>query len=94
MSDAAPDGAPPDTGAPKRRGKVRKRHTIGKVVLASVLVMAMATGLGTIWLYRHLNGNLNVVDVTDARRVVLKVLDAASNRRAADASESALAVRW
>jgi LCP family protein required for cell wall assembly len=24
----------------------------------------MVTGLGTIWLYRHLNGNLNVVDVT------------------------------
>jgi LCP family protein required for cell wall assembly len=65
MSDAAPEGAPPDTSAPKRRGKVRKRHTIGKVVLASVLVMAMATGLGTIWLYRHLNGNLNVVDLTD-----------------------------
>ncbi|GAW51175.1 MULTISPECIES: LCP family protein [unclassified Nocardioides] len=64
MSDPAPDGAEPDTSAPKRRGKVRKRHTIGKIVLATVLVMAMATGLGTIWLYRHLNGNLNVVDVT------------------------------
>ncbi|MCW2774488.1 MAG: cell envelope-related transcriptional attenuator [Nocardioides sp.] len=64
MSDPAPDGAEPDASAPKRRGKVRKRHTIGKIVLATVLVMAMVTGLGTIWLYRHLNGNLNVVDVT------------------------------
>ena len=64
MSDAAPEGAQPDTAAPKRRGRVRKRHTIGKVVLASVLVLAMATGLGTIWLYRHLNGNLNVLDPT------------------------------
>jgi LCP family protein required for cell wall assembly len=64
VSDPAPDGAEPDPSAPKRRAKVRRRHTIGKIVLATVLVMAMATGLGTIWLYRHLNGNLNVVDVT------------------------------
>jgi LCP family protein required for cell wall assembly len=64
MSDAAPRGAQPDTSAPKRRAKVRRRHTIGKVVLASVLVLAMATGLGTVWLYRHLNGNLDVLDPT------------------------------
>src|SRR4051812_85173 len=69
MSDAAPGsaqrgpGAPAD-GRPKRRAKVRKRHTVGKVLLCTVLVLAMVTGLGTIWLYRHLNGNLNVVDVT------------------------------
>src|SRR3954453_21022177 len=62
MSDAAPDSALPDSSAPKRRGKVRKRHTVGKVLLASVLVLAMVTGLGTIWLYRHLNGNINVFD--------------------------------
>ncbi|MCB0894011.1 MAG: LCP family protein [Nocardioides sp.] len=64
MSDPAPDGVERDSGAPKRRARVRKRHTVGKVLLASVLVMAMVTGLGTIWLYRHLNGNLNVLDVT------------------------------
>jgi LCP family protein required for cell wall assembly len=69
MSDAAPDSAERDSaapaaGGPKRRGKVRKRHTVGKVLLCTVLVLAMVTGLGTIWLYRHLNGNLNVVDVT------------------------------
>jgi LCP family protein required for cell wall assembly len=64
MSDAVPDSAQPEPRAPKRRGKARKRHTIGKVLLASVLVLAMATGLGTIWLYRHLNSNLNVLDVT------------------------------
>ena len=61
---AAPETARPGRGAPKRRAEVRRSHTIGKVVLASVLVLAMATGLGTIWLYRHLNGNLNVLDPT------------------------------
>ena len=62
MSDAAPESVQPDTTAPKRRGKVRKRHTVGKVLLATVLVLAMATGLGTIWMYRHLNSNINVLD--------------------------------
>lgn len=62
MSDAAPESAQLDPSAPKRRGKVRKSHTVGKVLLASILVMAMVTGLGTIWLYRHLNGNINVFD--------------------------------
>jgi LCP family protein required for cell wall assembly len=64
MSDAVPESAQPDPGAPKRRGKARKRHTIGKVLLAATLVLVMATGLGTVWLYRHLNGNLNVLDPT------------------------------
>ena len=64
MSHAAPESAQPDAGAPKRRGKARKRHTVGKVLLATALTLAMATGLGTVWLYRHLNGNLNVLDPT------------------------------
>ncbi|MGY2700429.1 MULTISPECIES: LCP family protein [unclassified Nocardioides] len=64
MSDAAPESAERDPVVPKRRGKVRKRHTVGKVLLASVLVLAMVTGLGTIWLYRHLSGNLNGIDIT------------------------------
>jgi LCP family protein required for cell wall assembly len=65
MSDVVPEGAPPESSVPKRRAKVRRRHTIGKVVLATVLVLAMATGLGTIWLYRHLNDNLNVYDAAE-----------------------------
>ncbi|WP_395696023.1 LCP family protein [Nocardioides sp.] len=68
MSDPAPERVDRDTTAPqgraKRRGKVRKRHTVGKVLLATVLVLVMVTGLGTIWLYRHLNSNLNVYDPT------------------------------
>ena len=71
MTDAAPDleqrdpGDPADPGAPKRKAKKRKRHTVAKVLLATVLVLAMVTGLGTIWLYRHLNSNLNVLDISD-----------------------------
>ncbi|WP_193605543.1 LCP family protein [Nocardioides dongkuii] len=47
----------------KRRGRARKRHTVAKVLLATVLSLAMVTGLGTIWLYRDLNSNLTVLDV-------------------------------
>jgi LCP family protein required for cell wall assembly len=56
--------APADSGAPKRRGRVKKKHTIGKVLLVTSLVLALATGLGVVYLYRHLNGNLDVIDVT------------------------------
>ena len=43
----------------------RKRPgEIAKVLLVTVLVLAMVTGLGTIWLYRHLNNNINVLDVS------------------------------
>lgn len=70
MSDARP-GSPPKPGrriatreAPKRRAKTRKRHTVGKVILASVLVLGLASGLGVVFLYRHLSGNLDVLDPT------------------------------
>src|SRR5690242_17995092 len=52
-------------GKPKRRGRVRKKHTVGKVLLATSLVLALTTGLGVAYLYRHLNGNLDVIDVTN-----------------------------
>jgi LCP family protein required for cell wall assembly len=63
-----PDASPvptPERSTPKRKGKVKKRHTVGRVLLATSLVLALATGLGVVWLYRHLNGNLNVVDVSE-----------------------------
>ena len=67
MSDAAPDG--PSRAGPRPRpnasGKVRKRHTVGKVLLATVVVLGLVTGLGVVYLYRHLNGNLQVLDPTD-----------------------------
>jgi LCP family protein required for cell wall assembly len=70
MSDAELDGTPSEPSAatpagPKRRGKVRKRHTVGKVLLASVVVLGLTTGLGVAFLYRHLNGNLEVLDPSD-----------------------------
>lgn len=65
MADADASPAPTSDGAPKRRGKAAKKHTVGKVLLASSLVLALATGLGVVYLYRHLNGNLDVIDVSD-----------------------------
>jgi LCP family protein required for cell wall assembly len=47
----------------KRRGRARRSHTVAKVLLLSVLVLGLVTGLGTTFLYRHLNGNLNVQDL-------------------------------
>jgi len=66
MPDDAPSAetqTPPE--APKRRGRAGRRRTVGRVLLATAVVLALATGLGVVYLYRHLNGNLDVVDVTD-----------------------------
>ena len=65
MPDDAASPEQPKSVAPKRKGKVQKKHTVGRVLLASSLVLALATGLGVAYLYRHLNGNLDVVDVTE-----------------------------
>ncbi|GAB7003375.1 hypothetical protein JCM18899A_08460 [Nocardioides sp. AN3] len=43
-----------------RRAKTRRRHTVLKVVLTTLVVMAMVTGLGVAYLYRDLNGNLTI----------------------------------
>ena len=48
----------PSDGAPKRRGKVARKHTVGRVVLISALVLALITGLGTVYFIHHLNGNI------------------------------------
>ncbi len=48
----------PSDGVPKRRGKVARKHTVGRVVLISALVLALITGLGTVYFIRHLNGNI------------------------------------
>ena len=55
-----------DAPTPKRKAEVKRKHTVGRVVLVSSLVLALVTGLGVVFLYRHLNGNLNVADVTAA----------------------------
>lgn len=52
--------------APKRKGEVQRKHTVGRVVLVSTVVLALVTALSVVFLYRHLNGNLNVEDVSEA----------------------------
>jgi len=68
MSDAEHPSAQPLPpaygGRGKRRGRAPRSHTVGKVVLASVVTLAMLTGLSVAFFYRHLNGNLNVEDLS------------------------------
>jgi LCP family protein required for cell wall assembly len=52
------------TGAPKRKARGKRKSTVGQVLLASVVVLALATALSVVFVYRHLNGNLNVEDIT------------------------------
>jgi LCP family protein required for cell wall assembly len=47
----------------KRRGRVKTRHTVGKVVLASLVAVGLATGLGVVYLYRHFDNSLNTVNL-------------------------------
>jgi len=55
-----------DAPAPKRKAKTKRKHTVGQVMLASTVVLALVTALGVVFFYRHLNGNLDVNDVTAA----------------------------
>jgi LCP family protein required for cell wall assembly len=69
MPDAAQHAAQPELPSPyqpgKRRGRTRRTHTVAKVLLATLLTLGMVSGLSVAFLYRHLNGNLNVIDVSD-----------------------------
>jgi LCP family protein required for cell wall assembly len=69
MPDAAQQPAQPELPSPyqpgKRRGRARRAHTVAKVLLATLLTLGMVSGLSVAFLYRHLNGNLNVVNVDD-----------------------------
>ena len=49
----------------KRRARVKTRHTVAKAVVASLVAVGMATGLGVVYLYRHLDQSLNTVNVDD-----------------------------
>ncbi len=64
MSEPDASAEPAGPTAPKRRGRVKKKHTVGKVLLGVSLALALVTGLGVAFLYRHLNGNLSELDVT------------------------------
>lgn len=47
----------------QRRARKPRRHTVLKVVLSTLLALALVTGLSAAYLYRHLNGNLTFEDV-------------------------------
>lgn len=75
MTDAAQPPAQPDLPSPydqgprrgkngKRRARARRTHTVAKVLLATLLTLGMVSGLSVAFLYRHLNNNLNVVDIS------------------------------
>jgi LCP family protein required for cell wall assembly len=61
--EPSPAGSAGD--APRRKGTKPRKHTVFKVLLATGLVLALATGLGVVYLYRHLNGNLTVLNIDD-----------------------------
>ncbi len=46
----------------KRRGKPKRGHTVLMWLLSTTLVLALVTGLGVVFAYRHLQGNITVDD--------------------------------
>lgn len=50
-------------GAPKRRGRRNPRRTAATVLVAGLATLSLVIGLGGVYFYRHLNDNLDVVDV-------------------------------
>jgi LCP family protein required for cell wall assembly len=68
-SSGSPDdlsGMTPDVKGGKRKARVKKRHTVAKVVASTLVAIALVTGLSVVFLYRHYNSNLTVLDVTGA----------------------------
>ena len=67
MSAVPPDDAG-STGdaAGRRKGNAKTTHTVAKAVGATMVVIAVVTGLTVVFLYRHYNANLNVLDVSNA----------------------------
>ncbi len=67
MPDAVQDPAQPELPSPyqpgKRRGRARRTHTVAKVLLSTLLTLGMVSGLSVAFLYRHLNDNINHVEV-------------------------------
>lgn len=56
------ESASPRRAAGGARKQTSRKHTVLRIVLISVLVLALGTGLSVVYTYRHLEGNLNVVD--------------------------------
>jgi len=63
--DSTPDSSAADSPSPqggKRRAEPRRKHTVLQVLGCTLIVLVLVTGLGMVYLYRHLNGNLTVLD--------------------------------
>ncbi|QCX28552.1 LCP family protein [Nocardioides jishulii] len=58
MSEVSEPSNDAGTG-PKRRGRKKKRHTVGTVILSTILVLSLVTGLGAVAFYRSISGNIN-----------------------------------
>ncbi len=58
------EGAAAATVAGKRRAP-RRKHTVAKVITATLMTLAMATAVSVVLLYNHWNGNLNIDNVDD-----------------------------
>lgn len=72
---SAPATARPSGGARRRSSR---RHTVGRVIGISIVVLALVTGLGVVYTFRHFNDNLEVVDIEhllDDRPEKVKVKD-------------------
>ena len=59
--DGSPDGATPSAGG--AGGTRSRRRTVAKVVIGTVVALALVTGVTVVLLYRQLNENLTGVDV-------------------------------
>lgn len=53
-------GAPTVPG--KRRGKPKKKHTVLTVLVSTLVALALVTGLGVVFAYRNLSGNIEEKD--------------------------------
>ena len=51
--------------AGRRRAKPRRSHTVGRVLVATLVVLGMVSGLSVTYLYRHYSDNLTVLDIED-----------------------------
>ncbi len=48
----------------KRRGRKKKRHTVGAVLISTLVVISIVTALSVVFIYRHLQDNLDVQDIS------------------------------
>src|SRR5919112_1988532 len=64
MSALPPDAGDGSVEGGTRKGGTTATRTVAKAVGATMVVIALVTGLTVVFLYRHYNANLNVQDIT------------------------------